>query len=94
MKLSPEAKDLVVKLLDKNPKSRPKIFGIKSHKFFEGFDFVALFNMTLTPPFVPDIKNEEDYKYIDPALEKEKAEDSQVNDLAVQMAKGKFYFLF
>jgi hypothetical protein len=34
------------------------------------------------------LKGEDDYKYIDAGLEKEKAEDSQVNDLCVQMAKG------
>ncbi len=49
--------------------------------------------MKMQPPFVPDLKGEEDYKYIDPALEKEKAEDSQVNDLAVQMAKGIKYLI-
>jgi serine/threonine protein kinase SCH9 len=80
---------LIVRLLDKNQKSRLKIGQVKTHKFFENFDFINLYRLKLTPPFVPELKSEEDYKYIDPGLEKEKAEDSQVNDLCVQMAKGK-----
>jgi len=89
VKPSIEAKDLVVRLLDKNQKSRLKISAIKSHKFFEGINFQNLYDMTITPPLNIDLVGEEDYKYIDPHLDKEMPEDSQVNELTVQMAKGK-----
>jgi hypothetical protein len=65
---------------------------VKTHKFFEDFDFINLYRLKLIPPFIPELTNEVDHKYIDPGLEKEKAEDSQVNDLCVQMAKGKKQF--
>lgn len=92
VKLSIEAKDLIIKLLDKNQKSRLKIAQIKAHKFFEGYDFISLYNMKIIPPFIPDIKGEDDYKYIDPTLDKEKAEDSQVNQFSPLMVKGNSNF--
>lgn len=76
VKPSPEARDLIVRLLDKNQKSRPKFRQIKEHKFFDGLDFDALCEYKLDPPFIPQLQGENDYKYIDPSLANEKAEDS------------------
>jgi hypothetical protein len=52
--LSNEAKDLIIKLLDKNQKSRIKIAQVKAHKFFSDFDFDEVYNMKMTPPFNSD----------------------------------------
>ncbi len=77
-----------MRLLDKNQKNRLKIAQVKEHKFFQGIDFDDIYHMRVIPPFVPDVKNEDEFKYIDPGLEKEKAEDSQVNNFSLIMAKG------
>jgi hypothetical protein len=45
--------------------------------------------MNIIPPFIPDIKGDDDYKFIDPTLEKEIAEDSQANNFSPIMNKGK-----
>lgn len=34
--MTPEAKDLIEKLLTKDPKQRPKVDEIKTHPFFRG----------------------------------------------------------
>ena len=55
MTVSNEAKDLILKLLDKNQKNRIKISEIKSHAFFNGFSFEKLLNYELEAPFNPDL---------------------------------------
>ena len=52
--ISPEAKDLILKLLHKNPKMRPKINVIKEHPFFSNFNFDEILNKKVVPPFKPD----------------------------------------
>lgn len=54
LKLSNEAKDLILKLLDKNQKSRLKVGQIKQHPFFNNFNFQEIYNMTAQPPFKID----------------------------------------
>ncbi len=88
MKLSAEAKDVLLKMLDKNQKSRIKIKQLKNHKFFETYNFKDIFEGTVTPPFLPDLKGDEDYKYIDPMLANEKAEDSVYNGYSPLVMKG------
>ena len=53
--VSNEAKDLIVKLLDKNQKNRIKIIEIKAHPFYNGFSFDKLLNYELEAPFKPDL---------------------------------------
>lgn len=53
--ISSETKDLLLKLLQKNPKQRPKIQAIKSHPFFNNFDFNDLIQLKMPPIFKPDI---------------------------------------
>ncbi len=53
--VSNEAKDLILKLLDKNQKNRIKIPEIKAHAFFNGFSFEKLLNWELEAPFKPEL---------------------------------------
>ncbi len=55
LSVSNEAKDLILKLLDKNQKNRIKIPEIKAHPFFNGFSFEKLLNYELEAPFKPDL---------------------------------------
>jgi len=64
--LSPEAKSLISGLLSIDPNSRlgngkNDAKEIKSHKFFDLIDWNLVQIKQLKPPFVPDLKNEEDY---------------------------------
>ena len=52
--LTVEAKDLIGRLLEKNPKNRPKICAIKEHAFFKDLNFEDILNMKVKPPFIPD----------------------------------------
>lgn len=52
--LPDEAKDLISKLLEKNPKNRPKISAIKDHVFFKDICFDDIYKMKVEPPFKPD----------------------------------------
>ncbi|KAH9989398.1 kinase-like domain-containing protein [Russula compacta] len=55
-RLTPDAADLIEKLLRKYPKARLRDFSeIKRHQFFDGVDWNALSNRSLTPPWVPSI---------------------------------------
>mmetsp|Transcript_19107 Transcript_19107/g.34774 ORF Transcript_19107/g.34774 Transcript_19107/m.34774 type:complete len:343 (+) Transcript_19107:343-1371(+) len=53
--IDPAAKDLITKLLVKNPSNRLTEAAVKSHPFFEGFNWAAL--STLTPPHLPQLSN-------------------------------------
>ena len=59
--VSPEGRDLICKLLKKNPANRLG-YGyrgaedVKKHPFFEGIDWSKLYNKKYQPPFIPNIK--------------------------------------
>ncbi|EAY18850.1 AGC family protein kinase [Trichomonas vaginalis G3] len=48
-----DAKDLVCKLLTKNPNQRPDFSGIKDHVFFKGIDWDKVYNREYQPNFIP-----------------------------------------
>ena len=57
--ISPEAKDLISKLLDVNPKTRlgsghNGVKAIKSHIFFKGIDWELLEQKHVEPPYKPE----------------------------------------
>ena len=65
VKISPEAEDLIMKLIN-NPNKRLGKNGaseIKNHPFFKGFDWDNIRN--LKPPFIPELENEYDTKYFE-----------------------------
>ena len=67
---SEEAKDLITKLLDLDPKKRlgagPKGFeNLKMHKYFETINWDDLENRKVEPPFVPILNSSTDLRYFD-----------------------------
>jgi serine/threonine protein kinase len=49
------AKDLMNRLLKKNPKERMKIGAVKNHEFFSDININDLLAFKIEPPFKPDI---------------------------------------
>ena len=67
---SDEAKDLITKLLDLDPKKRigagPNgVEDLKKHPYFKKIDWKELENKNVKAPFVPDLNGETDLKYFD-----------------------------
>lgn len=82
VKISDDAKDLIEKLLIKNPQKR---FGsqadsleILSHPWFETLDWTKLLEKEIKAPFVPDTKGDSYLKNFDDEFTREKAKDSIV----------------
>ena len=69
IKLSDEAKDVIIKLLEKNPKKRlgsqKGIEEIKAHPFFASLDFDAIEQKKMKAPFIPELNNDTDVQYFD-----------------------------
>jgi serine/threonine protein kinase len=67
---SEEAKDLITKLVEIDPKKRlgagSKGFeNLKKHKYFENINWNDLQNKKTQPPFIPEIESETDLRYFD-----------------------------
>ena len=64
--MSSELKDLILKLLAKEPERR---FGhkgaeeVKSHPFFKGIHWEDVLKKRLRPPFVPTLTSQQDVRY-------------------------------
>jgi tRNA A-37 threonylcarbamoyl transferase component Bud32 len=64
--LSEEAKDLLSKLLERDPNKRLREpMEIKSHPFFASIDWHKLVTLQLEPPFKPEVKDDLDLANID-----------------------------
>lgn len=63
---------LLMQLLERDPERRlcePN--QIKSHKFFDGTDWEAIFKKSVPPPFVPNVGGVDDTSQIDPVFTEE-----------------------
>lgn len=79
--MSPEAMDLLARLLERDPKRRlgsgpTEWQEIKNHPFFESIDWDALYNKKLTAPFKPKVKDELDTSFFDEEFTKQNPLDS------------------
>ena len=67
--LSEDAKDVIRKLLEKNPKKRlgsqKGIEEIKNHPFFASIDFDMVVHKQIKAPFIPELTNDTDVQYFD-----------------------------
>ena len=66
--ISPEAKELISKLIEKEPEKRlgyKSSDEIKNSDFFKGIDFDKIYNKEYRAPFRPKVSRELDLKYFD-----------------------------
>ena len=69
----PDAQDLLVRLLERDPEQRladPNV--IKGHPFFQSIDWDLLFHKGITPPYIPPVTDSSDTTQIDPTFLQEK----------------------
>lgn len=81
--LSGQAKDLISKLLETNPRKRLGYNGadeIKNHKYFNDIDFSLVKEKMYKPPFVPKLNDDFDLRYFDVGFTSEKVESLQDNN--------------
>lgn len=91
------AKDLLTKLLERNPKKRlgygPKgALDVMAHPFFESIDWTNLAKKLVKPPYIPKTKKADDLRHIDPMFLEEKPQETpEVSGLGPsQKAKNHF----
>ncbi len=80
---SNDAKDMLAKLLDRDPHKRlgsgPTDFEeIKSHPYFSSIDFDKLMRKEIKPPFKPNVADGQDVQNFDTCFTLEEARDSVV----------------
>ena len=80
VKVSDEAKDVIVKLLQKNPKKRlgsqADSLEVLSHPWFSDLDWTKLLEKEIKAPFIPEVSGDSFLKNFDDEFTKEKAKDS------------------
>ncbi|MCQ2821506.1 MAG: serine/threonine-protein kinase [archaeon] len=80
--LTEDARDLLSKLLEVNPRKRIGYNGaeeIRKHPYFKEVEFEKVFAKAYTPPFVPKLKGETDLKYFDPGFTSEDVDSFKDN---------------
>lgn len=77
--LSPEAQDLLRRLMTRNVRKRITCQEIKTHPFFSTFDWDKASARELTPPFVPKFENDEDVSYFSTEFTGESVKDKIIH---------------
>ncbi|CAN3355498.1 serine/threonine-protein kinase Ypk1p [Diutina catenulata] len=86
-----DAKDLLTKLLQKDPKMRlSDAADIKAHPFFKDIDWHKLLSKSYLPPFKPNVDSLLDTSNFDQDFTNEKPQDSVVDDFLTQSVQEKF----
>jgi len=80
--LSPETKDILMQLLERNPQKRlADAKAIKAHPYFAGIDWNKLLEKEVPPPFIPPVTDEADIRMVDPAFTSEKPTINDPSDV-------------
>jgi len=58
-------KDLMTKLLERDPRQRLNGSGVKKHPFFKGIKWNKLVEKKIKPPIIPKVKGEDDTSHVD-----------------------------
>lgn len=86
-----DAQDLLIKLLQKDPKERlSEAADIKGHPFFKDIDWAKLLNKSYIPPFKPNVDSLLDTSNFDQDFTNEKPQDSVVDDFLSQSVQQQF----
>lgn len=87
-----DAKDLLTKLLQKDPKLRlSDAADIRAHPFFKDIDWHKLLSKSYLPPFKPNVENLLDTSNFDQDFTREKPQDSVVEgNMLTQSVQEKF----
>jgi len=94
------AMDLLLKLLDKNPKTRLSGFAVRGHPFFDTIDWNLLEAKQLEPPYKPPVTSPTSTDCIDPHFTSQVPGDSvtsgpswleQLNDEDIDLFQGFTY---
>ena len=89
--LSEDAKDIIKKLLEKNPKKRlgsqKGIEEIKSHPFFSNIDFDLIEQKKIKAPFIPELSSDKDVQYFDEEFTSEEVGMSYIPKRNMEMIK-------
>ena len=89
--LSEDAKDIIKKLLEKNPKKRlgsqKGIEEIKSHPFFANIDFDLIEQKKIKAPFIPELSSDKDVQYFDEEFTSEEVGMSYIPKRNMEMIK-------
>jgi len=91
-RISADARDLLERLLDRNPDTRlqnPE--EIRGHPYFAGLDWDHLTKKGIKPPFIPEVKSESDVSNIDPTFTSEQPTlDNDSGDEGPPEKQGQF----
>ena len=91
IQLSDEAKDIIKKLLEKDPKKRlgyqNGIEEIKKHPFFAKIDFDLLLQKKIPAPFIPEINDQTDVQNFDEEFTSEEVVTSYIPKKNIDMIK-------
>ena len=89
--ISDEAKDIILRLLEKNPKNRlgsqSGIEEIKKHPFFAKIDFDLLEQKKIEAPFIPEIDNNTDVQNFDEEFTSEEVRMSYIPKKKMELIK-------
>ena len=89
--LSEDAKDVIRKLLEKNPKKRlgsqSGIEEIKNHPFFASLDFDMVLKKKIKAPFIPELASDTDVQYFDEEFTSEEVGMSYIPKKNMEMIK-------
>ena len=92
---SEEAKDLINKLLNIDPNKRlgygkNGVEELKGHPYFKDINWEKLKNLEVTPPFIPEIKDSIDLKYIELKVD----DNNSNNDRSIENSVVDYYVNF